>query len=96
MAAGAWAYGILGLFLAWIVFVIVAQSFGFITAILNDVQQRLENQSITIPQEFTDLRNTITNFFTSIWGWLGIIVFFSFIIYIIINSMRKQPSDIWV
>lgn len=91
LAARAWIVGLLGLFVAWIAITIVTGMIGTMWGIYEFL-----NQSGLIDPGWDRQAHNIKDVFLGVWSYMPFIVFFSFIIYIIIESMRRRPEDYYV
>ena len=95
MAAYNWIVGIAGLFVAWIVMTVIGAAMGYISGVFDFAYGLLNSTGIYMPSEYVIVKNTIQQWFLTIWSWVGFITLISFVIYILISSMRKRPEDIY-
>lgn len=91
MAARAWAVGILGLFLAWVVIEAVTGVIGTMFGLF----QSFNSTGLVDPvwgRRITEIKND----FLGVWNYIPLIVLFSFIVYIVLESMRRRPEDYYI
>jgi len=94
LAAWHWAWGILGLWLAWVVLTFLSLLTGFVWGTNQYIQETIENNTvISIPDNWKNVISGLNSWFTSIWNIIGLIVFTAFTFYILINSMRRRVEE---
>ena len=96
MGVGAyhWAMGIVGLWVAWVVLTFFATLTGTVWGLQNYIWDTLENNTdLVIPQPIKDAMNNVYSWFTSFWNFLALAVFTGFVIYILVNSMRRDVEE---
>ncbi len=91
LAARAWVVGLLGLFVAWVAITITTGLIGTMWGVYNVI-----NQTGLIDPSWDQKARSIKQVFLDVWGYMPFVIFFSFIIYIIIESMRRRPEDYYV
>ncbi len=91
MAARAWVAGIIGLFVAWIAMQFITGAIGTMWGVY-----QVLNQTGLVDPNWDRQASYIKSVFLGVWGYVPFIVFLSFIIYIVIESMRKRPEDYYV
>ena len=91
MAARAWVVGIIGLFGAWIAMTFLTGMIGTMWG----VYDRL-NQTGLIDRQWDQSAQNIKSVFLGLWnGYVALIVFASFIVYIVLSSMRRRPEEFY-
>ena len=88
MAARAWVAGLIGLFVAWIVLQFLSGMIGTIWGVYS-----MLNETGIVDPEWDRQVAGIKQAFLGVWDYMPFIVFASFIVYIIIESMRRRPEE---
>jgi hypothetical protein len=91
VAARAWAVGVIGLFAVWIAMEILTGMIGTMWGVYNTL-----NSTGLIDRDWNQKAEAIKQAFLGVWNYMPMIVFASFIVYIIIESLRRRPEDYYV
>jgi len=95
MAAYNWIYGLVGLWLVWVIMSILATLTGFFFGLYDMLKESFAKAGIVIPASWDAVIANIDSNLQSTWNWIGIVIFGSFIVYIIVSSMRKRPEEVF-
>jgi NADH:ubiquinone oxidoreductase subunit 6 (subunit J) len=91
LAARSWVVGIIGLFASWIALTFLSGMIGTMWGIYDEL-----NQTGLIDKDWDQSAQSIKEIFLGLWnGYVAVIVFLSFIIYIVISSMRRRPEEFY-
>ena len=88
MSVRAWIVGLLGLFGAWIAITTLTGLIGTMWGVYDVL-----NSTGLIDPDWAQRALDIKSSFLGVWNYMPFIVFLSFIIYIVLESMRRRPED---
>ena len=91
MAARAWVVGIIGLFASWLAFQFIGGMIGTMWGIYDVL-----NSTGLIDKQWDNRIVGIKQTFLATWSYLPLIVFASFVVYIILESLRRRPEDYYI
>jgi len=91
LAARAWVVGIVGLFAVWIVFTFLSGTIGTLWGVYNVL-----NKTGLIDPGWDKQAQNIKQLFLGTWAWLPFLVFAMFIVYIILESLRRRPEEYYI
>ena len=91
MAARAWVVGLIGLFVVWIAMQFLSGMIGTIWGVYE-----LINSTGLVDPDWDKRAVSIKQAFLGVWSYMPFIIMLSFIIYIVIESMRRRPEDYYV
>ena len=91
MAARAWIAGLIGLFIVWVVMEVLSGMIGTMWGVYE-----LINGTGLVDPEWDRQAVSIKQAFLTVWGYMPLIIMLSFVVYIIIESMRRRPEDYYV
>lgn len=87
-AIRAWVVGLGGLFGTWILLTVLGSLMGTVS----EVGSIINTTGVADPV-WMDFNQKMNGYFTSLWTWAGFLIFASFIIYIVLESMRRRPEE---
>lgn len=93
MAVYHWLKGLVGLWASWVAFTFLGTFVGYIQGINSLLINTTTTAGIAFPSDIQNSLNTIYGWFNSIWNFVSLAVFTGFIIYIIINSARRDVEN---
>ncbi len=95
MAARAWVTAVVALFGIWIAMSFLAQLTGFFIGLQDYLYDSASENGLLIPDSWRQISDKINGYFESVWSWVPVVVFGSIIIYILIESMRRRPEEVY-
>ena len=84
-----WATATAGMFLLYVIFSFVTPAVGYVDAVIYRLFSTLD-----VPQSWLDMYNQWVPYLRDFMGYLAIASFASLIIYLIVNSARREPNEI--
>ena len=91
MAARAWVVGLIGLFVVWMVFEVLTGMIGTVWGVYEVV-----NGTGLVDPDWDRRAQSIKQSFLGVWDYMPFIVFFAFIVYIVLESMRRRPEEYYL
>lgn len=93
VSAWHWITGVAGLFAIWIAMSLLAQFTGWFIGLQDYIYGKLNESGMPVPQQWLNITNQLNTYFEIAWNWIPVVVFISFILFIVVGSLKKRPED---
>lgn len=90
-----WLKTLFGLWSAWLIFSVLSLFLGFFWGTITYVRDIINSTVIGFPSNIADAMDMTYSWFTSIWNWIGLILFGAVLLFLYINSARREPYEIY-
>ncbi len=91
MAARAWVVGLIGLFAVWIAMEVLTGMIGTMWGVYKVI-----NGTGLVDPDWDRRAQAIKSTFLGVWSYIPFIIFLAFIVYIVIESLRRRPEEYYV